>query len=87
MKTFGIILSLADPYIHGKLQQQPQTWLEMVRNLNKLAVYTFFEQNKLPPDTILQGHHWCLLGLAPPKMTVIMGGAKLSSSADTSQWR
>lgn len=86
MKTFGIILSLADPYIHGKLQQQPQTWLEMVRNLNKLAVYTFFEQNK-PPDTILQGHHWCLLGLAPPKMTVIMGGAKLSSSADTSQWR
>lgn len=60
MKTFGIILSLADPYIHGKLQQQPQTWLEMVRNLNKLAVYTFFWVKQAT------GHYFAGASLVPP---------------------
>lgn len=34
--------------------------------------YHFTEQPKqVPPDFVLQEHRWCILGLAPPKKSVI----------------
>ena len=66
MKIFGIILSLADPCIHGKLLQQPQTLLEMIRNLNKLAVYSFFF---LAKQAVI-GHYFAGASLVTPGFSI-----------------